>query len=127
MRRWLPAVQHVCVPLHAVNVPDAGSQFRSRDVFPPAVAGLVRGEQGCGLLDVAPDGSIRVWQLGIIDSPDEVPTSEANPLNAITSSRTLIARATRRGTKAWSRACNGQTSAIRNNEKATGAMTASAM
>jgi S-adenosylmethionine hydrolase len=34
------------VPLHAVNVPDAGSQFRSRDVFPPAVAALVRGEQG---------------------------------------------------------------------------------
>jgi len=34
------------VPLHAVNVPDAGSQFRSRDVFPPAVAGLVKGDEG---------------------------------------------------------------------------------
>ena len=32
------------VPLHAVKVPDAGSQFRSRDVFPEAVAGLVRGD-----------------------------------------------------------------------------------
>jgi S-adenosylmethionine hydrolase len=34
------------VPLHAVEVPDAGSQFRSRDVFPAALAGLVRGEPG---------------------------------------------------------------------------------
>jgi S-adenosylmethionine hydrolase len=34
------------VPLHAVNVADAGSQFRSRDVFPAAVAGLVRGDDG---------------------------------------------------------------------------------
>src|ERR671939_1587413 len=34
------------VPLHAVNVPDSGSQFRSRDVFPAAVAGLVSGEDG---------------------------------------------------------------------------------
>jgi hypothetical protein len=34
------------VPLHAVNVPDAGSQFRSRDVFPPAVAALVAGDDG---------------------------------------------------------------------------------
>ncbi|GAA3335193.1 SAM-dependent chlorinase/fluorinase [Amorphoplanes nipponensis] len=34
------------VPLRAVNVPDAGSQFRSRDVFPAAVAGLVRGDDG---------------------------------------------------------------------------------
>src|ERR687890_2881740 len=33
------------VPLRAVRVPDAGSQFRSRDVFPAAVAALVRGEQ----------------------------------------------------------------------------------
>lgn len=32
------------VPLRAVQVPDAGSQFRSRDVFPAAVAGLVRGD-----------------------------------------------------------------------------------
>ncbi|MFI5496276.1 S-adenosyl-l-methionine hydroxide adenosyltransferase family protein [Actinoplanes sp. NPDC051859] len=32
------------VPLRAVNVPDAGSQFRSRDVFPAAVAGLARGD-----------------------------------------------------------------------------------
>jgi hypothetical protein len=31
------------VRLHAVNVADAGSQFRSRDVFPDALAGLVRG------------------------------------------------------------------------------------
>jgi len=31
------------VPLHAVDVPDAGSQFRSRDVFPDALAALVRG------------------------------------------------------------------------------------
>jgi S-adenosylmethionine hydrolase len=30
--------------LHAVQAPDAGSQFRSRDVFPAAVAGLVRGD-----------------------------------------------------------------------------------
>src|SRR3954452_4100209 len=34
------------VPLHAVKVADAGSQFRSRDVFPAAVAGLVRGDDG---------------------------------------------------------------------------------
>ena len=32
------------VPLHAVKVADAGSQFRSRDVFPAAVAGLARGD-----------------------------------------------------------------------------------
>ena len=32
------------VPLHAVRVADAGSQFRSRDVFPDALAALVRGE-----------------------------------------------------------------------------------
>ncbi|HEX8631409.1 MAG TPA: hypothetical protein VF755_24885 [Catenuloplanes sp.] len=32
------------VPLRAVEVPDAGSQFRSRDVFPAAVASLARGE-----------------------------------------------------------------------------------
>src|SRR5689334_23446453 len=32
------------VPLHAVDVPDAGSQFRSRDVFPGAVAALARGD-----------------------------------------------------------------------------------
>jgi hypothetical protein len=32
------------LPVHAVKVPDAGSQFRSRDVFPAAVAGLVRGD-----------------------------------------------------------------------------------
>jgi hypothetical protein len=31
------------VPLHAVDVSDAGSQFRSRDVFPDALAALVRG------------------------------------------------------------------------------------
>ncbi|HLL69709.1 MAG TPA: hypothetical protein VK453_28945 [Micromonosporaceae bacterium] len=31
------------VPLRAVQVPDAGSQFRSRDVFPNAVADLARG------------------------------------------------------------------------------------
>lgn len=34
------------VPVRAVNVPDAGSQFRSRDVFPAAVAGLVAGDDG---------------------------------------------------------------------------------
>ena len=34
------------VRLRAVNVPDAGSQFRSRDVFPDAVAGLVGGADG---------------------------------------------------------------------------------
>jgi hypothetical protein len=34
------------VPLHAVRVPDAGSQFRSRDVFPAAVAALARGQEG---------------------------------------------------------------------------------
>ena len=32
------------VPLHAVDVADAGSQFRSRDVFPDALAALVRGD-----------------------------------------------------------------------------------
>src|SRR4051794_15955468 len=31
-------------PLRAVGVPDAGSQFRSRDVFPPAVAALAGGD-----------------------------------------------------------------------------------
>ena len=35
------------VPLRAVNVPDAGSQFRSRDVFPSAVAGLVHATRAC--------------------------------------------------------------------------------
>src|ERR687894_68598 len=34
------------VPLRAVNVADAGSQFRSRDVFPEAVAALVAGDDG---------------------------------------------------------------------------------
>jgi hypothetical protein len=34
------------VPLLAVEVPVEGSQFRSRDVFPQAVAALARGEQG---------------------------------------------------------------------------------
>jgi S-adenosylmethionine hydrolase len=34
------------VPLHAVDVPDASSQFRSRDVFPDALAALVRGSTG---------------------------------------------------------------------------------
>ncbi|WP_306205644.1 SAM hydrolase/SAM-dependent halogenase family protein [Actinoplanes sp. RD1] len=34
------------VPLRAVAVADAGSQFRSRDVFPDAVAGLVHGDDG---------------------------------------------------------------------------------
>jgi hypothetical protein len=34
------------VPLRAVNVPDAGSQFRSRDVFPAALAALARGDAG---------------------------------------------------------------------------------
>ncbi|GIF04856.1 SAM hydrolase/SAM-dependent halogenase family protein [Actinoplanes siamensis] len=32
------------LPLRAVRVPDAGSQFRSRDVFPGAVAALARGD-----------------------------------------------------------------------------------
>ncbi len=32
------------VPVRAVAVPSSGSQFRSRDVFPGAVAALVRGE-----------------------------------------------------------------------------------
>ncbi|MEU8235990.1 SAM-dependent chlorinase/fluorinase [Actinoplanes sp. NPDC048967] len=43
------------VPLHAVKVADAGSQFRSRDVFPAAVAGLVRGDDDL-LGDVVPIG-----------------------------------------------------------------------
>ncbi len=34
------------VPLRAVEVPAAGSQFRSRDVFPAAVAALARGDDG---------------------------------------------------------------------------------
>jgi hypothetical protein len=32
------------LPLHAVRVPDSGSQFRSRDVFPGALAALARGD-----------------------------------------------------------------------------------
>jgi hypothetical protein len=32
------------IPLYAVKVADAGSQFRSRDVFPAAVAGLIAGD-----------------------------------------------------------------------------------
>ncbi|MEU8813008.1 hypothetical protein [Actinoplanes sp. NPDC048796] len=36
------------VPVRAVEVPDAGSQFRSRDVFPAAVAALSRGEDLLG-------------------------------------------------------------------------------
>lgn len=31
----------------SVDVPDAGSQFRSRDLFPDVVAKLARGDQGC--------------------------------------------------------------------------------
>lgn len=34
------------VPVRTVDVPDAGSQFRSRDVFPAAVAALARGDDG---------------------------------------------------------------------------------
>lgn len=33
--------------LREVSVPDAGSQFRSRDLFPTAVAALARGERQC--------------------------------------------------------------------------------
>jgi hypothetical protein len=36
------------VEVRGVRVPDAGSQFRSRDVFPAAVAALVRGEDVLG-------------------------------------------------------------------------------
>ncbi|GAA0499371.1 hypothetical protein Ade02nite_83060 [Paractinoplanes deccanensis] len=36
------------VPVRSVNVADAGSQFRSRDVFPAAVAALARGEDLLG-------------------------------------------------------------------------------
>jgi S-adenosyl-l-methionine hydroxide adenosyltransferase len=36
------------VAVHGVKVADAGSQFRSRDVFPAAVAGLVRGDDLLG-------------------------------------------------------------------------------
>jgi S-adenosylmethionine hydrolase len=36
------------VPVRGVKVPDAGSQFRSRDVFPGAVAALARGEDMLG-------------------------------------------------------------------------------
>lgn len=36
------------VPVRAVKVPDAGSQFRSRDVFPAAVAALARGDDMLG-------------------------------------------------------------------------------
>jgi S-adenosylmethionine hydrolase len=44
------------VQVRAVDVPDAGSQFRSRDVFPGAVAALARGDDGLlgKDLDVAP-------------------------------------------------------------------------
>lgn len=38
----LSFLAEVGVPLHAVRVPAAGSQFRSRDVFPAAVADLIR-------------------------------------------------------------------------------------
>jgi S-adenosylmethionine hydrolase len=42
-------------PVHAVKVSDAGSQFRSRDVFPPAVAALALGDDLLGAeLDVPP-------------------------------------------------------------------------
>jgi S-adenosylmethionine hydrolase len=50
------------VPLRAVNVSDAGSQFRSRDVFPPAVAGLIAGDDGLlgdeVTVDPAPERSV---------------------------------------------------------------------
>jgi S-adenosylmethionine hydrolase len=36
------------VPIRAVKVADAGSQFRSRDVFPAAVAALARGDDLLG-------------------------------------------------------------------------------
>src|SRR4051812_44369394 len=34
------------IEIRTVRVPDAGSQFRSRDVFPAAVAGMVHGDEG---------------------------------------------------------------------------------
>ena len=37
-------VRDLAVELRLVRVPDAGSQFRSRDVFPEGLAALVRGE-----------------------------------------------------------------------------------
>ena len=50
------------VPVRAVNVPDAGSQFRSRDVFPAAVAALARGDEsslgGPVTVDPAPVRSV---------------------------------------------------------------------
>lgn len=36
-----------CAEIRAVDVPDAGSQFRSRDIFPPAVAQLAKGDTTC--------------------------------------------------------------------------------
>ena len=40
--------------LRFVNVPSAGSQFRSRDLFPPAVAAVVHDEDGALAEDVLP-------------------------------------------------------------------------
>lgn len=41
--------------LRFVNVPSAGSQFRSRDLFPQAFAAVVRGEDGALAEDVLPE------------------------------------------------------------------------
>jgi S-adenosyl-l-methionine hydroxide adenosyltransferase len=54
------------VPVRAVKVADAGSQFRSRDVFPAAVAALARGEDLLGeqlTLPPPPDRAV-VWTDG---------------------------------------------------------------
>jgi S-adenosylmethionine hydrolase len=66
------------VPLHAVQVPDAGSQFRSRDVFPAAVAGLVRGD-GDLLGEVVPIGPAPQRSVVYTDGYGNLKTSWFEP------------------------------------------------
>lgn len=47
------------VPVRAVEVADAGSQFRSRDVFPAAVAALARGDEVIGAELTVPEPPAR--------------------------------------------------------------------
>jgi hypothetical protein len=72
------------VPLAAVDVADAGSQFRSRDVFPDALAALVRGE--VDLLDDPPARAGTPVRVGIGGVVHEVVVSDgvfAVPAGAI--------------------------------------------
>ncbi|MET3430438.1 S-adenosylmethionine hydrolase [Actinoplanes tereljensis] len=60
------AMSFLELPVRAVKVADAGSQFRSRDVFPAAVAALARGDDllGAELTVPPPPSRSVVWTDG---------------------------------------------------------------